>query len=410
MNAEPRHSRLTRLGPGAARRVVTTLIALLCAGLLVPLLASGAQTPGRPGLDGPLPFGAQPSGSTSASSSPSGSASASASPSPSPTASSEGAGAGGGAGADAGAPAAVVPRQPAPAGPVVPPSTSGPGWTVDASTVGLRPHGLSCDALPVYTGSWQVPRGTVISGMRITEAIDLSAGGITIERSCVRPGEVSAGNPVITTKSNITGGIAPERVVIRDSDIDGSLLDTESAAMVVAFMGVADLVGNYVHGFGSGIAVMNAGEKHDMRVERNYVTGHVAWGDAAGSGNHSDAFTIRDFSAASRSDRSLVVRNNRFDCDSGNATGAFFIQTYAGRIDNVHIEGNLLEGEGWQLVLHEMTYPYSGMVALNNRLTGTGWGDTYVATGPGWARWQDNYRFGPGAADARGTAIGQPRP
>jgi hypothetical protein len=69
------------------------------------------------------------------------------------------------------------------------------------------------------------------------------------------------------------------------------------------------------------------------------------------------------------------VRNNRFDCNSGNDTGALFIQTYSGNIDNVVIEGNLLEGATYQLVLGAgYGHNYSNMSAINNRMSGTGYG------------------------------------
>lgn len=72
------------------------------------------------------------------------------------------------------------------------------------------------------------------------------------------------------------------------------------------------------------------------------MTDWRAWGDPATTGNHSDGFTVRDFPAGPG--RLLIVRNNRIDCDSGNDTGAFFVQTYGGNIDNVAASGNLLEG------------------------------------------------------------------
>jgi hypothetical protein len=72
-------------------------------------------------------------------------------------------------------------------------------------------------------------------------------------------------------------------------------------------------------------------------VERNYITKLRAWGDPAAHGNHSDAFTMRDFKDALG--RQLLVRNNRFDCNSGNDTDALFIQTYSGDFANVTAEG-----------------------------------------------------------------------
>ncbi len=54
-----------------------------------------------------------------------------------------------------------------------------------------------------------------------------------------------------------------------------------------------------------------------------------------------------------------------------NATGAFFIQALSERIDNITIEGNLLDG------------------------------------GEGWTTWQDNYRYDPNRADGKGAVVNQ---
>jgi len=306
------------------------------------------------------------------------------------------------------APTATATPTPTPTPTEAPATTSGAGWTVNASTVGLAPLGLSCESLPVYTGSSSVPKGTVISGKRVTTPLDLSAGGITIERSCIQPTSAWRGLPILSTMDNNTLKIATSKVTIRDSEVSGSLLSKEDAAWATGFMGVGDVTSTYFHDLGSGIAVMHTGETEDMTIERNYVTRLIAWGDPATTGNHTDAFTIRDFTAAKRADRKLLILNNRFDANSGNDTGALFIQTYAGRIDNVTIQGNLLEGLGYQLGLNQLNSPYSNLRAIDNRFSGTGFGATYVQRGPGWAQWQQNYIYKANATDGKGTVVNQP--
>ncbi len=106
--------------------------------------------------------------------------------------------------------------------------------------------------------------------------------------------------------------------------------------------------------------------------------------------------------------RRVIIRNNRFDCNSGSDTGAVFIQTFSGRIDNVTLEGNLLEGRGYNLGLEQTNHPYANLQALNNRFSPTGWGPAYVTGGPGWRTWQNNYRYDPTQPDAKGTAVSQP--
>ncbi len=286
--------------------------------------------------------------------------------------------------------------------------TPGAGWLVTAENVGLRSQGLSCSGLPVYTGPRDVVAGTTISGQRITHPLNVSAGSITIERSCMQPTVADPGLPLVATTNYNTLRPAAGVVTIRDSEFDGSRLGGQAAAQATAFLGVANLLNNYVHGFGSGLALMDTGTRLDVLVEHNYVTGLVAWGDGATTGNHSDAFTIRDFDGRHRAARRAIVRNNRFDCNSGNDTGALFIQTFAGRIDNVTIEGNLLEGGGYQLGLNQANHPYGAMRASNNRFTGTGYGPAYVQNGSGWSEWVDNYRYDPAAPDGRGAPINKP--
>ncbi|WP_156875830.1 hypothetical protein [Ornithinimicrobium pekingense] len=278
----------------------------------------------------------------------------------------------------------------------------------NARSVGLAGQGLTCDSLPAYTGPEQVTARTVLSRQRFEAPLDLSAGGITITQSCFRPTSVGRGLPAVSTTDHNSGRMATSTVTIRESDFDGSLLDPETAAFSTGFIGVANLTDNYVSGFGSGLAIMGSGEQLDARVEGNYVTGLVAWGDGATTGNHSSAFTVRDFSGAVRPDRALVVRGNRFDSSSGNDTGAVFIQTFSGRIDNVLLEANLLEGLGYQFGLEETNHPYSGIHVVDNRATGTGWGPAYVSGGPGPARWVDNRLYDPTADAGRGEAIPAP--
>lgn len=282
------------------------------------------------------------------------------------------------------------------------------GWAITADNVGLRSRGLSCAELAEYEGSGVVPRGTTISQKRITRPLDLSEGWITIERSCVQPVTVGRGLPAVTTTNLNTLTTAQGPVEIRDSEFDGGRLEHELAAMSTAFVGAANVRNTYFHGFGSGIALIDTGDESDIVIEHNYVTDLLAWGDGAKDGNHSDAFTVREFSAAARPERRLVIRNNRFDCDSGNDTGALFVQSYAGPIDNALVQGNLLEGGGYQLGLNETNHPYQGLSAVNNRFTGTGYGPAYVQGGAGWDEWKDNYLFAAGAGEARGKAV--PRP
>jgi hypothetical protein len=81
-----------------------------------------------------------------------------------------------------------------------------------------------------------------------------------------------------------------------------------------------------------------------------------------------------------------------------------FIQPLWERIDNVTLEGNLFAGGGFNLALEKKT-GYSNMKAINNRFTPTGYGPSVVQGGPGYAVWQDNYRFDPTMPNSAGSPV-----
>lgn len=287
------------------------------------------------------------------------------------------------------------------------------GWQLTSQNTGLAPHGLSCAGLPVYTGSAKPLSGTVISQKRIDMPLDLSNGDITIEKSCIQPPSVGLGLPTVTTTNynicNPDCELTPSSITIRDSEFDGSLLSQQQSAFSIGFLGVGSLYRNYIHGFGSGIGIANAGLSISVTIEGNYVTGLTAYGDPSTTGNHSDAFTIRDFVTTSNPTRYAIIKNNRFNSNSGNDTGAFFVQqTWGDDIDNVLIGGNLLEGLGYQLVLDGNTYG-NRLYVINNRFSGTGYGAAAMGgSGSGWGVWTNNFINNPSATDSRGTVV--PRP
>ena len=288
------------------------------------------------------------------------------------------------------------------------------GWELTETNTGLAALGLSCDDLEVYTGPSKPDAGTVISERRIESSLDLSNGDIVIERSCIRPTSVGQGLAVVTTTDfNQCGNdgcvVTSSMVTIRDSDIDGSLTSQENIAYSCAFQGVGTLERNHVHDTGSGICFFGTGNTLDAIADGNYVHDLRAFGDAGTTGSHNESFTIRDFDPSDNPARRLVVRNNRLDCDSGNDSGAMFIQAYAGYIDQVRLEGNLLEGNGYQLVLEANGSGYGmNLAAVDNRFSGTGYGAGYVddgGQGYGWTTWEDNYVDDPSRPDHRGDPI-----
>ena len=278
-----------------------------------------------------------------------------------------------------------------------PPTGAAPlGWLLDTTNTGLAAAGVDPNSLPVYTGPTQVPAGTTISLKRIEGPLELDAGGITIDRCWIRPTAIGLGLPVMRTCGSEQNLVPPTPVTVQYCDIDGSLLSGQAAAFTLGFYGIGHLIRNRVWGMGSGLAIIQSGQQLSATVEGNYVHGLVAWGDGSTSGNHSDGFTIRGFNPASNPNRLCTVKNNRFDCRSGNDSGAFFIQPNADNIGNVHVEGNLLEGGGYNLVMEDNNGVIVGnMTADNNRFNPTGFGPGYTSSNIGWESFTNGYRWDP---------------
>jgi len=281
------------------------------------------------------------------------------------------------------------------------------GWRIDESKVGLAPYGLSCERLAPYRGPARPPAGSRIHRKLVTVPLDLSAGDIVVSKSCIRPTTTGYHNDfIVTTTACSSTCSAPARggVVIRDSEISGLAMGPEDIATSCAFLGVADLSRNYLHGTGSGICYFETGEKHSAVAEQNYVTGLRSFGDS-----HNEAATVRDFEDDLDPGRSLVLRNNRLDCSSGNVTAGLFIQPTWESIFHVDVIGNYLEGEGYNLYLDHTIPGESGtsgdLRAIDNRFRSTGWGESEVADGAGWDVWRDNHVFSPGRTGGKGRAV-----
>jgi chitodextrinase len=282
------------------------------------------------------------------------------------------------------------------------------GWELTQANVGLLPHGLSCQSLPLYQGSAKPAAGTVIRQVRVTVPLDLSNGNILIEKSCIQPDSVGSHHAYLVTTTicdaNGCRATSTGNVVIRDSEIDAEHLPREVIAESCAFLGVGTLERNYLHGMGSGICFFETGAVFNARAVENYVRGLRAWGDPATTGSHNEAATIRDFRAAAG--RKAEFLNNRLDCSGGNETGALFIQPTWLPIHNVLIEGNYFEGGGFNLYLERTANAgYGNIHAVNNRFRPTGWGAATTVSGPGYASWQDNHLYDVQRPDAKGAAV-----
>jgi hypothetical protein len=272
------------------------------------------------------------------------------------------------------------------------------GWELNQTNTGLGQFGLDYTMLDDYTGSYNPPSGTYIYRKHITTTLDLSAGNITIEQCSIRPEAVGVGMPLVENSNNNSP------VYIIDSDIDGTgIADPNVVAYSFGFGGCGMIERCRIFGMGSGL---NMGGNVSLLIEGNYIYGLRAGNNLAmSSGSHNDGFTTRAYVGPG-----MIVRNNRIDCSSGHDTGALFLQPTFGPLNNILVEGNLLEGLGGHLILEDKDYPYgTNISAVNNRFAPPGVG--YMDSGgPGWFHWLDNYMNDPSQPDNKGAWVPEMRP
>jgi hypothetical protein len=277
------------------------------------------------------------------------------------------------------------------------------GWQLNDTNTGLAGVGVDRNTLPVYTGPTDVPAGTTIRLQKITTPLNLRAGNITLDRVWVHPTTSSGTSGMITTYDvNIGGGAQNGPVTIMDSDIDGSAVTDTHIYGDCAVRGAANLYRNNMWGMGSGICYFGAASMTNVVIEQNYVH-NLRGGLVLGTEqSHNESGTIRDFSGTS-----MVWRNNQLISKSGSDSGALFNQAYTGPINNVLIEGNLMDSYGWDLVLEPNPNSIgNNMRARDNRFGLSGYGVGYVSGSAGWAEWSSNYLY-----DATKTnAAGAPAP
>lgn len=146
------------------------------------------------------------------------------------------------------------------------------GWQLTTTNVGLAPHGLTCMGLKLYSGPSKLEAGKTYTGWRFESALDLSAGNVTVEKSCIKPRNTGALWSLASTtfchEYCETGLPAGTKATIRDSEIDGSYLTNSQVAASCAFDGIADLFRNYMHDVGSGVCF--------RATDRNAKTGSWA--------------------------------------------------------------------------------------------------------------------------------------
>jgi len=291
------------------------------------------------------------------------------------------------------------------------PETALKGWQLNTNNTGLcNDYTGLVDIDPSTVGRIEqlnnvlyitIP-GVTITYKRINYPIVIEASGVTIEHCLIRPNAAGYGVPIVQA-GNAT---------IRDSEIDCSAIPLNQVGFSIAVAGENCIIERCnIHGASTGIGIHNSSPSrisvaqgnyiHDLRLYTNPNTGETA---------HVDGLTIRRSNGLG-----VIVRNNFIRVEPNQATGALFIQANS-YINNVLVQGNLLQGYGNCLCLEQNTAGYGyNMFANNNRLdawTVQGAGPWYaaVAGGPGWNEWTNNYAYDPNSNDCQGIVIPEPQP
>jgi hypothetical protein len=283
------------------------------------------------------------------------------------------------------------------------------GWQLNENNTGLARLGINKLTLSNYTGSASPAAGTVISDRRIEFQLDLSAGNITIQRCWIYPHYVNPGMPIIYGRED-TGNYANPSNVIKDSELDGSNITVDGAISTSPGIWAGNIIIDScsIHDMGAGVAL----EGNKTVVMKNTYIYHLRDGQySPGQWSHTDGFTIRSFSGPIAN-----ITNNRIVAYNNHCTGAAFFQaTWAGSpFNNITLNGNLFEGNGYNLILEWGNGGYgTNLQVINNRFNSSGYGGYgigYVTGGPGWSVWTNNYLNSPGQVDNQGAVVNKPLP
>lgn len=248
------------------------------------------------------------------------------------------------------------------------------GWLLNASNTGIARHGLTISDMTPYTGPSQLPSG-IYDKMLFTFMVDTTNPNVTVTRSVFRPASEWIGGRIISQSSgqvNNDGPSTKSRII--DCDITGEALSSTGQAWLTGVMGCGDVIGCNIHNLGSGVAtIWTYGSTFDVLIQSNYIHDLISTGNPATTGNHCDAYTVREFPQQTVP-RKLEVLRNRIECITANASGAVFIQPIYGNIDNMTVEGNLLASNNWVMSIevshssHTATAPAN----INNRWSALG--------------------------------------
>lgn len=274
------------------------------------------------------------------------------------------------------------------------------GWELSEKNTGLKGDYTKLKIIkPEDVGSlarktlFVSKNNITISDKHIPYQVVVTGKGVIFERCRFQPTTTGKGSPLIRSQES--------RAIFRDCEMDFSKVPIEQAYMSIGITLCGEIYRCNIYGSSTGIYISNNKSKETSIAEGNYIHGLRFQRPA-----HVDGLTIRRCDGQG----GMIIRNNRIITDVP-ATGALFIQAWAGHINNVLIEGNLLQGYGHCLGLESNKHGYGkNMRAINNRLDawtvqGAGPWYTTVAGGTSWSVWKDNYAYDAKAKDFKGQVV-----
>lgn len=258
------------------------------------------------------------------------------------------------------------------------------GWELTPTNIGLAPYGLVGASLPTYTTN-PVPANTTITEKRIVwsnGALDLNAGGITIQRCLLQP------NPGGTSSDRIVESFTPpnpNRII--DSELDGSLIGQEEVSKACGLRGIwSEITRCYIHDVGSGICLVDYTDTftYDVTYTNNLIRLLRAFGDPVTTGSHNEAATTRCFRVDLNPSRRMTWDANWIETFStggiggpgANDSGGLFIQTIGCAIGNLYVTNNYMTDPGnYDMYADGAGYTASSQFQLvNNRFGPWGYG------------------------------------
>ncbi|OHD64048.1 MAG: hypothetical protein A2176_05495 [Spirochaetes bacterium RBG_13_51_14] len=275
------------------------------------------------------------------------------------------------------------------------------GWQLNETNTGLAGVGIDKNSLPLYTGPIAPAANTTISMQKITGALWLYNGGITIDRCWIQPTGSQHLGSIIFTYDPTVGKWATSPTTITNCDIDGTAVTDPYIYADFAIRGSGIIAhNNNIYGMGDGIGLFHH-DSMNSSIIQNYI--HGLRGGNFGSPSqpsHGESMTIRNFGG------SLCLVQNNYLESLINTSGSLFIQAWEGAIDNVTIEGNYLHTPNYCIVLNMNTHGYGSHIrVINNRFEKIGFGPI-AYDGPAPETFTNNYYYNAGnPPENNGAAI-----